>query len=79
MSQSKKKAKQYEEHLNNYYSEELTLEQAAEELDYLTVKSRGKCCSPSSLLSAIRKGAAGTLVRQLDPIGFNAGLNDFNE
>lgn len=74
----KRKIQEYEEHLNRHYSENVSFDEAVEALDYLTVKSRGQHCSLPSLKNHILKGTAGTLIRQLDPIGFNVGMEDFN-
>jgi len=60
----------YENYLNEVYGSDYS------GLEFLTNKSRGKHCSMKQLQKAANENTLGTLLRKLDPIAFNCGLND---
>ncbi len=66
----KKTKKQYEKHLNELYTDIYSEEDAVDNLSYLA--------SDKALRNAYNRRELGTLVRRNDPIGFNAGYNDWS-
>lgn len=62
-------AKQKEEMLNWYYSE-IPESRAVDELEYLTIPSRGEHTTINNIRKQYRVGKLGTLLKKYDPIAF---------
>jgi len=64
------KNKQKEQRLNKLFSECFTMEEALDNLIYLTNKSRGKSTSESHIIKCYVNGTLGSLLKRLDLIAF---------
>lgn len=74
----KKTKKDYEKHLNMYYSE-FPLKKTKDALIYLTVPARGKHITEKQLQKAWSNFTLGKIVRKYDPIAFNVGFNEWQK
>jgi len=59
------------EQINEYYSNNLSCEDAIESLIYLTNKNRGKYVTENHLRNCYYSCTLGNLLKKLDPIAFN--------
>lgn len=74
---TQKSRKEYEEYLNNLYSESLTEDQAVTQFEYLTSPTRGTFVSRSTIRKYYRRKKIGSLLYRLDPILFNVGYSEW--
>jgi hypothetical protein len=72
----KKTIKEYEQYLNDLYSE-MNEEEVLYSLIYLTNKRRGKHTTTSNIRKQYNLGKVGSLVKKLDSIAFTCGFNEW--
>ena len=70
----------YERYLNEYYYFECTVDEAFTALEHLTVRERpGGYTTDLNIRKCIANMTAGSLLRRLDPIGFQMGYQDWSK
>lgn len=75
---SKKSKKTYEKYLNDYYKNEMNIDDAIDALVYLTSKKWCMEVAKAKIMWIILGGRAGSVLRVRDPIAFNIGYNEWN-
>ena len=72
--------KQYEQHLNEFYADIYSEEEAVDNFIYLTSKLRdkGNRTTEGNVRNCYNNHTLGSLHRRLDPISFNVGYEEYN-